>query len=306
MIGRLPDAVMYHYVREATTRPITGYRSIDPAVFDAQLDDLGRCRTPVGWDAVAHALAGRRPLPDDAVVLTFDDGLADHHRTVLPRLAARGFPAIFFVLARRPGDPLSLAHRLHVLQGAMPVAHLRAAVTDRLAPPDRERQERLEARLRADEPSDPDDVWKRPLQRELAAAADPVLATLVEECVGPEADVAAAVHLSSAQLDDLVAAGMTLGGHGRDHPWLDALPRDGVRAELASSAAFLAGRGPGPWPFAYPYGGVPRDAARLLRSAGFGAAFTTRSGVRRSRYLIGRHDADELGRTPSTTIGARS
>jgi peptidoglycan/xylan/chitin deacetylase (PgdA/CDA1 family) len=293
---------MYHYVRDATARPQTGFRSLDPAVFDAQLDDLGRCRTPVGWEAVVNALAGRRPLPEDAVVLTFDDGLDDHHRTVLPRLVARGFPAIFFVLSRRPGDGLTLGHRLHVLQGAMPTAELRAAVTDGLAPRDRERQRRLETRLHAEAPSDPEDVWKRPLQRELAAAANPILGALIEDRIGPEADVAAALHLSPAQLDDLTAAGMTLGGHGRHHLWLDGLSPAAVRAELGSSAAFLAGHGSGPWPFAYPYGGVPRGAAGLLRAAGFTAAFTTRAGVRRSRFLIGRHDADELGRAPSAIM----
>jgi peptidoglycan/xylan/chitin deacetylase (PgdA/CDA1 family) len=305
MIGRLPDAVMYHYVRGPSARPVVGYRSLDPAVFDAQLDDLARSRTPVGWEALSDALVGRRSLPDDAVVLTFDDGLADHHRSVLPRLAARGLRAIFFVLARRPGDGLTLPHRLHVLQGAMPTADLRAAVGDRLSTRDRERQRRLEMRLLAEGPTDPDDVWKRPLQRELAAVADPILAALVGECVGPEREVAEALHLSPAQLDDIVAAGMTLGGHGRDHRWLDAAPRATVRPELEASAIFLAQRGPGPWPFAYPFGGVPRGATGLLRAAGFAAAFTTRAGVRRNRYLIGRHDADELGRTPSAIMDRR-
>jgi peptidoglycan/xylan/chitin deacetylase (PgdA/CDA1 family) len=305
VIGRLPDAVMYHYVRDAAARPVVGYRSLDPAVFDAQLDDLARCRTPVGWEDVSDALTGRRSLPDDAVVLTFDDGLDDHHRTVLPRLAARGLTGIFFVLARQPGDGLTPGHRLHVLQGAMPSSDLRAAVTDRLSPADRERQRRLETRLLAEGPSDPDDVWKRPLQRELATVADPILAALVAECIGPEREVAEALHLSSAQLDDLVAAGMTLGGHGHDHCWLDTLPRAAVRSELESSAAFLAQRSRKPWPFAYPFGGVPRGATGLLRAAGFAAAFTTRPGVRRNRYLIGRHDGDELGRAPSTIMDRR-
>jgi peptidoglycan/xylan/chitin deacetylase (PgdA/CDA1 family) len=305
VIGRLPDAVMYHYVRDVAARPIVGYCSLDPAVFDAQLDDLSRCRTPVGWEDLSDALAGRRALSDDAVVLTFDDSLADHHRSVLPVLAARGLRAIFFVLARRPGDGLTLGHRLHVLQGVLPGADLRDAVTDRLPTRDRELQRRLEMRLLAEGPADPDDVWKRPLQRELASVAEPILAALVAECIGPEREVAEALHLSPPQLDDLVGAGMTLGGHGRDHRWLDAAPRATVRAELESSASFLAERSPGPWPFAYPFGGVPRGATGLLRAAGFAAAFTTRAGVRRNRYLIGRHDADELGRTPSAIMDRR-
>jgi hypothetical protein len=140
---------------------------------------------------------------------------------------------------------------------------------------------------------DPDDVWKRPLQRELADVAGPILASLVDATVGPEAEVADALHLSPRQLDDLVTAGMTLGGHGREHRWLDAVDEMTRRSEIAASAAVLADYGPGPWPFAYPYGGLPSSPRSLLSSAGFAAAFTTVSEQRSDRYRIGRADGDD-------------
>ena len=133
MKGRLPEVVMYHYVRDADARPVVGYRGIDPATFDAQLDAICRLGTPVGWADLAAALSGLRALPSDAVLLTFDDGLADHHRVVLPRLVARRLPAIFFVLARDPGDGLTVGHQLHVLLGAHSADDVRAAVVDRFA-----------------------------------------------------------------------------------------------------------------------------------------------------------------------------
>lgn len=286
---------MYHYVRDADTRPVVGYRGIDPATLDAQLDAICRLGTPVGWVDLAAALSGRRALPSDAVLLTFDDGLIDHHRVVLPRLVARRLPAIFFVLAREPGDGLTLGHQLHVLLGVLSAGDVRAAVIDRFAASDRLRYIALETGLRALGPSDPDDVWKRPLQRDLASAAGPILTTLIAEALGPETDLAAELYLDGRQRADLVAEGMTLGGHGHDHSWLDWVGPVAIARELDHSTTLLGMYGPAPWPFAYPYGGVPRRAATTLRSKGFAAAFTTRPGQRTDRFRIGRHDADDIG-----------
>lgn len=294
----LPEAIMYHYVRDADAQPAVGYAALDVGAFEAQLDAVCRVATPIGWPRLADALAGRQGLPTDAVVLTFDDGLADHHRVVLPALVARGLPAIFFVLARDPRDGLALGHRLHVLLAVRSAHDIRDAVLARLAPPDARRYAALEAGLRARSLSDPDDAWKRPLQRELELVADPILAELVADWVGPEDEVAAALYLDERDRQDLVDAGMSLGGHGRQHPWLDALDEPAMESEIAHSARLLARYGPGPWAFAYPYGGVPRNPGAPLADHGFGAAFTTRAGVRPDRFHIGRHDADEIGRAP--------
>ena len=304
MIGRLPDAVMYHYVRDVTARPQVGYPTLDPVTFESQLDSVCRVRTPVSWAALRDALEGRRALPSDSVLLTFDDGLADHHRNVMPTLAARGLPAVFFVLARTARDGVALGHKLHVLGGAMGWVALRDAVAERLSAADAERYATLQANLRAAGVTDPDDLWKRPLQRELEAAADPILSGLVRERLGSEADLARELYLDARQMLDLVANGMALGGHGRDHPWLECVGDERVRAEIAVSATFLAPFAAGPWPFAYPYGGVPHGAGRLLSGAGFAAGFTTRANERHDRYHIGRHDGDELG-TGAPAITAR-
>lgn len=305
MIGHLPDAVMYHYVREATARPPVGYRSLDVATFEAQLDAVSRAATPVGWADLTDALEGLRALPSDAVLLTFDDGLADHHREVLPRLAERGLPGVFFVLARTAQDGLALGHKLHVLGADMGSVRLRDAVMERLEPGAARRYATLEATLRAANPTDPDDHWKRPLQRELEMTVDPILSGLIRERLGSETDIARELYLDARQLRDLVANGMALGGHGRDHPWLDFVGMGRIRAELALSASFLAPFAAGPWPFAYPYGGVARAAASLLRRAGFAAGFTTRAGVRHDRFHIGRHDGDELGTAAPAITGRR-
>jgi biofilm PGA synthesis lipoprotein PgaB len=50
--------------------------------------------TPVSLDDIVAARAGRRPLPDNAVLLTFDDGYASTYTRVFPLLKLFGYPAV--------------------------------------------------------------------------------------------------------------------------------------------------------------------------------------------------------------------
>lgn len=50
---------------------------------------------PVSLDRIAEAREGGRPLPNNAVLLTFDDGLASLHTHVFPLLEAYDYPALF-------------------------------------------------------------------------------------------------------------------------------------------------------------------------------------------------------------------
>jgi peptidoglycan/xylan/chitin deacetylase (PgdA/CDA1 family) len=91
MTARIP-VLMYHSVSARPT-PGTAGLSVHPAVFDEQLAVLG----DLGFTAVTMADlvehwrreavgAAPPPLPERTVVLTFDDGYADFHETVLPLL----------------------------------------------------------------------------------------------------------------------------------------------------------------------------------------------------------------------------
>jgi len=300
LIPATTAVLMYHYVRPDDAPMRVGASCVDLETFAAQLDDLASTGTIVGWPQVAAALSGGPQLPPDAVLLTFDDGHDDHHRYVLPMLAERGLPGTFFILARDPSEGLTVAHRIHVLLGLMSARELRDAVFDALGPADRMGYLQAELDHAVDPFDDPVDDVKWVLQRDLIDVAGPVLSRMVEELVGPEADVAGALHLDARQVRELHAAGMTLGGHTHGHRWMDWLPREESEREIAASRAQLAALGPSRgWPFAYPYGAAPPDPAALLRPAGFPAAFVATGTSRSDRYRLGRVDADSLGPRPS-------
>jgi len=110
--------VMYHYVREhRADLPYFTYLHVDD--FERQLDYFAR-HYPVASKAdFEHALATGIPLKN-AVVLTFDDGLADHYHYVRPTLVKRGLWALFY-LSTKPYTEAKLldVHRIHYLLGRL-------------------------------------------------------------------------------------------------------------------------------------------------------------------------------------------
>lgn len=95
--GRLP-ILCYHAVAADTGGPLAPW-ALSPERFDEHLDAL----TAAGYrgadlGAVVTAVHDEgRPVPDDVVVVTVDDGYADAAEAVWPRLAARGWPLTIYV-----------------------------------------------------------------------------------------------------------------------------------------------------------------------------------------------------------------
>jgi hypothetical protein len=141
----------------------------------------------------------------------------------------------------------------------------------------------------------PAGIFKTVLQRDLSDEIEPLLSRLFAHEIGNEAEMAARHLLNQDQAREMVAGGMHCGGHSRSHPWFDWIGHEPLRAEIAASAEWLAEVEPGPWAFAYPYGGLNPAAPAILAAHNFAAAFTTVDQARHTdAYLIGRFDGEEM------------
>jgi peptidoglycan/xylan/chitin deacetylase (PgdA/CDA1 family) len=289
--------LMYHYVRAPGDRAEagSGIPGLSPERFAAQLDGFMQHYTMIAWPDLQAHLLGHSQLPPNACLLTFDDGTCDHYINVFPSLRERGLSGLFFVLARQPGDGMALGHKIHFLLARLGVGALRAAIWGRLAPEQQLAYTRAEAHYQARGKEDAVDLLKSVLQRDLSIPADRVLSELFAEHIGDEAHVADEYYLTSEQIAIMTAHGMHFGGHSRSHPWFDWISGEQQADEIKASATWLRAVAPGPFPFAYPYGGYSDDSARLLQAHGFGAAFTTHSHVEQSdQFFIGRFDGEVL------------
>ncbi|MFD8977209.1 polysaccharide deacetylase family protein [Streptomyces sp. NPDC059593] len=100
---------LYHSVSSDPPSWIAPF-TVRPRDFAEQLDmiaDSGLRIVPLA--RLVAAQRGGPPLPARSAVLTFDDGFADFHSTVLPLLTRRGLPATLYVttgaLRGRAGGP---------------------------------------------------------------------------------------------------------------------------------------------------------------------------------------------------------
>ena len=100
--------LMYHKVNDQWPNPIT----VPTAVFAEQMTLLGELGyTPVTLDAVRDHYVDGAPLPEGAVLITFDDGYLDNLENAFPILFDHGYPAVVFVpIAYLNGDSRPLPH----------------------------------------------------------------------------------------------------------------------------------------------------------------------------------------------------
>jgi peptidoglycan/xylan/chitin deacetylase (PgdA/CDA1 family) len=291
--------MMYHYVRDPGDQAErnTGITGMPLSTFKLQLDFLVQNYNLIAWPRLRDYLALAAPLPERACLLTFDDGVQDHYINVYPALKQRGLSGLFFALARKTGMPLTLAHKIHFLIARLGIERLREAYLELLAAPQRLAFELADARYRpafeANSLADEVDIFKLVLQRDLSTISEPILGELFRLHIGPEVEIASQFFLSAEQMAQMAAGGMYFGGHSQSHPWFDWIPADSQRKEIEASRRWLEDIGPGPWPFAYPYGGMNDRSSALLQEQGFLCAFTTKAQTTHSDpYRIGRLDAE--------------
>jgi peptidoglycan/xylan/chitin deacetylase (PgdA/CDA1 family) len=95
--------LMYHYIRTPPSpyRDLVGYNlSISPHDFQVQMDWLAaHGYHPVDFNDVRAYFAGLRPLPNQPVVITLDDGYRDLYTTAYPILASHGFKAVAYIVS---------------------------------------------------------------------------------------------------------------------------------------------------------------------------------------------------------------
>ena len=293
--------IMYHYIRDLgdAAEAGSGIPGMSVQVFEAQLDELSKQYTFVTWPEVCMALQAAKPLPSSACLLTFDDGVRDHYLNAFRILHHRNLSGLFFALDRLETEGFVLAHKIHFLLAKLGLTGLREAIWEELNPAQQEHFTQAEKRYQLKYPPISMDrrinLLKAVLQRDLSTEVDPLLSDLFERHVGPEKEMARTYYLNALQIREMTAGGMHFGGHSRNHPWFDWIDAETRTAEIKASQDWLQQFEPGPWAFAYPYGGLSDDSPRLLKEHGFLAAFTTQTQLRHSDpYYIGRLDGAEM------------
>jgi len=263
----------YHRIGEvASEAHDRGVISATAADFASQLDYLGRHFEIVG----PAELAAEPDRSGKRVLITFDDGYRDNYELAFPALRERGMSATFFLAtgfldqARLSWwDEIAWLARSSARDVLAPGSPLAEAL-----PLEGDRERAIAELLGHYKRLDPE-LGPRFLDS-LAAGAG---------LVRPDPAAGEAMWMTWDMAREMLAGGMTMGGHTVNHPVLALLPADRQRAEIEGCRARLdqeLGQ-PMRW-FSYPVG--QRDSfdnvtRRTLTEAGVRLSFSYYGGYLR-------------------------
>lgn len=236
--------------------------------FREQMQLLRRRFQPMRLGDAVVAIMSGKPLPANAVVVTFDDGYDDNYRVAYPILRELGIPATFFVSTGHidSGLPYDYDWLVHML-----LATTRSRITipelamDTPAPPARGARRDLVAH-----------ALRRLKMLDGPAQVDLVARLARDWHMLREQSHADCQPMSWTQLREMHASGFEIGSHGVHHRMLAKLPQQELEFELRESKAVLERELDAPASLlAYPVGGYSAFDDRVIdatAAAGYQAA----------------------------------
>jgi peptidoglycan/xylan/chitin deacetylase (PgdA/CDA1 family) len=266
----------YHRVLDHGTCFDDGVISATAAEFEAQMEIVARTGTSLSIADLTHVLTGKMPMPDNAVMVTFDDGYHDNYRTALPALLRHGVRATFFITTGFiETGRLPWWDRVSYILKNTHVGRLCLSYPTRINLNIQPGRERLIARrtlLR--------------LIKQVFGLDHPRFFAHLEEAAEVKVDepaLARDLFMNWGQLLELVAAGMDIGSHTHSHRVLQTIDLTEAAHELALPRQIIRERlGIIPRAIAYPVGfplSQTSGLRELVQGAGYEVGFTFIPGV---------------------------
>ena len=270
---------MYHYVRDLSHSRYPEIKGMSVEAFKQQLDFFEANFNIIRMEDVIEATASGKSLPDNALLLTFDDGYADHFDYVFPILSNRGHQGSFFI----PGKTFTVhklldVNKIHYILAAADITELYKDVLNLMDfyrgkefdyPETKELLEEYEVASRLD----PKEVIfvKRMLQTVLPEKVRGIISSdLFEKYVGiSEEKLAYELYLTEDQIETMKNHGMFIGLHGYDHYWLGNLETEQMKQDISMAKEALSKYiDPKNWVMNYPYGSCNDKVIDYIKSEG--------------------------------------
>jgi peptidoglycan/xylan/chitin deacetylase (PgdA/CDA1 family) len=279
--------IMYHYVRPIAGSRYPRIKGLEAQDFEGQLDYLQKHYSIVSMQQVVQAARSNMPLPAVPALLTFDDGYTDHYAHVFPALIRRGLSAAFFppVRAIREREILDVNKIHFVLQAQPDLTEVIRQIDQEVVALRLGALDSFRAEYRKPSRYDTGETMyvKRMLQFALpevdrARIVQDLFARFVSSDAASFADE---LYATEDNLREMIAAGMSIGGHGYSHAWLNKLSPEAQTEELHLSYQWLQKLGACEehFVFCYPFGGYNQHTKDVLQSLGCAAAVTTKVGL---------------------------
>ena len=315
---------MYHYVREIKQSRYPNIKGLEAHLFKKQLDYIEQNYSVVTAEQVIAYYNGAGTLPENAALLTFDDGYSDHFQYVYPILKNRKMQGSFFVPVKPVQENRVLdVNKIHLLLEAVPPKKLIAGIK-RLLPDYQKEHDVADFEAYYHELAKPGRYdtaevifIKRLLQHKLPDDVRlDLLSRLFETFISvPEHVIARELYMTGDQCKCLVEDGMHVGAHTCDHLWLNQISDDRQDEQFRNNVSFLEsiGADADTYTMAYPYGAYNSKTLDLMNKYNMKLGFTTEPigniNLKETHpYELPRLDTNDLPvqQHPESSVSARN
>lgn len=271
--------VMYHYVRDLKHSRYPGIKGLDYALFKEQIRFFSESFHVITMEQlIEHYISGAE-LPEDAILLTFDDGYIDNYLYVLPVLKEYHMQGSFFVPGRVFQEHCLLdVNKIHYLLASTPIDLLYKELLGQMDdyrggewdyPSNEELFQQYAVATRFD---DKETVFvKRILQVALPEELRGIISSnMFAKYVGVSEEVLAReLYLNYDQMKEMKRQGMYFGIHGYGHYWRNRLPLGELEADIGKGLDALQGLLPSDsWVINYPYGSYSDEVIDVAKRKG--------------------------------------
>lgn len=286
-MGKLYIA-MYHYTRDLKHSRYPEIKGLDKELFKNQIEFMKNSFNVVTMEQVLENIQGEgmHGLPENALLLTFDDGYADNYTVAYPILEEYGLQGSFFI----PGKTFATHQLLDVnkIHYILASADIYKLVDDLKKQMDYYRgseyqyastDELFHEYAVANRFDIKETIFvKRMLQTVLPEKLrNTISSNLFEKYVGvTEEQLAYELYMTEEQIRTMKRHGMFIGIHGYDHYWLGNLPKDKMKQDILMALdtldEFIDRK---QWVMNYPYGSYNQEVIRYIRQQGACIGLTT-------------------------------
>ncbi len=277
---------MYHYVRDLIHSRYPEIKGLDVKLFREQMEFFKENFNVVKMEQVIDVVENGGVLPENALLLTFDDGYIDNYTYTLPILEEFKFQGSFFI----PGKTFTThqlldVNKIHYILASADIRELVVDVKEKMdyyrgAEFDYPSTEELWNEFAIENRFDGKETVfvKRMLQTALPEKLrNRISSDLFEKYIGvTEEQLAYELYMTPEQIRTMKNHGMFIGIHGYDHYWLANLPEEQMKKDidmaLDSLGEFLDRDC---WVMNYPYGNHSQAVIDYISSKGACLGLTT-------------------------------
>lgn len=277
---------MYHYIRSSKD-PYPKLKHIKLSNFKKQIDYLNKNYKIISMSEYLELKEEKYKIPNNTLILTFDDGLKDHYKNVFPYLKKRELTGVFFPCTQPFSEfKASNVHKTHYLIAKMGVKKLSDEVNNKLKTNYKELVDDfyIHSNYKKENRYRWDDNLTANLKTSLSTLPVQVKKSLLNSIFlkyfGDERKFCRNIYMNTEEIKEMIEEDMEFGSHTHSHPRLTSLSKNLQKHEIKKSIEIFRQKiGYILKYISYPNSEYNDDTISVLKKYGFICGLTTQPGI---------------------------